>query len=337
MGTNDSFVMDSEYEVSSAVVSNEKEVSPQSIYTTVMRTVSNVSLVIQDIDFSNLFTSAECTDWSEVNHIYYQIANILFLLAFMFPSRNLVSFFFRAFIVGASSLHLMFGLKKSCSIDTVVWSLLFLIINTGWILVTLFRLRRTCLDKKLQPVYSKLFKPLKLSKSQFKMIMEQSRSKRILLPKEKYIQEKIDRVDSLTLVLSGRFVVSQQNTYLHCVSQNQFVDSPEWFGVSTDEYFQVTVTAVDKCEVLVWHRDKLKFFLQKHPFLEAVFDHVLGRDVVRKLIQVQVSSDENALIVQKKGRNRDFLSTLLGNPHRGEDKPKIKLGNIAENEHESLV
>ena len=26
---------------------------------------------------------------------------------------------------------------------------------------------------------------------------------------------------------------------LHLVNKNQFLDSPEWFGVTTDEYFQV--------------------------------------------------------------------------------------------------
>jgi hypothetical protein len=70
------------------------------------------------------------------------------------------------------------------------------------------------------------------------------------------------------------------------VTQNQFLDSPEWFGVTTDEYFQVSVTALEDCSILVWHRDKIKFDIMADPHMQAVFDHVIGRDVVRKLMQV---------------------------------------------------
>jgi hypothetical protein len=37
-----------------------------------------------------------------------------------------------------------------------------------------------------------------------------------------------------------RLVVSQNGRALHIVFAHQFLDSPEWFGVSTDEYFQVS-------------------------------------------------------------------------------------------------
>lgn len=38
---------------------------------------------------------------------------------------------------------------------------------------------------------------------------------------------------------SFRLVVSQNGRALHIVFPHQFLDSPEWFGVSTDEFFQV--------------------------------------------------------------------------------------------------
>ena len=108
--------------------------------------------------------------------------------------------------------------------------------------------------------------------------------------KEFVIEEKVSRVNSLSLVLSGRLLVSQAGRPLHVVSENQFLDSPEWFGVTTDEYFQVSVTALEECSILVWHRDRLKFHLMADSFLQVVFDHVLGRDVVKKLMQVGKSS-----------------------------------------------
>lgn len=49
--------------------------------------------------------------------------------------------------------------------------------------------------------------------------------------------------------------------------------------------------AMEQSRVLIWHRDKLKLSIMGEPFLQAVFDHILGRDVVKKLMQVtQVSA-----------------------------------------------
>lgn len=48
--------------------------------------------------------------------------------------------------------------------------------------------------------------------------------------------------------------------------------------------------AMEESRVLIWHRDKLKLSIMAEPFLQTVFDHILGRDVVKKLMQVtQVS------------------------------------------------
>lgn len=49
--------------------------------------------------------------------------------------------------------------------------------------------------------------------------------------------------------------------------------------------------AMEESRVLIWHRDKLKLSIMGDPFLQTVFDHILGRDVVKKLMQVtQVSA-----------------------------------------------
>lgn len=48
--------------------------------------------------------------------------------------------------------------------------------------------------------------------------------------------------------------------------------------------------AMEESRVLIWHRDKLKLSIMSEPFLQAVFDHILGRDVVKKLMQVTQAS-----------------------------------------------
>lgn len=91
-----------------------------------------------------------------------------------------------------------------------------------------------------------------------------------------------------------RLVVSQATKALHIVFPHQFLDSPEWFGVSTDDYFQVSITSMEEARVLIWHRDKLKLSIMTEPFLQIVFEHILSRDVVKKLMQVtQVVSTTN--------------------------------------------
>ncbi|EEB11347.1 popeye domain containing protein, putative [Pediculus humanus corporis] len=88
-------------------------------------------------------------------------------------------------------------------------------------------------------------------------------------------------------------VVSQNGRALHIVFPHQFLDSPEWFGVPTDEFFQVSITAMEESRVLIWHRDKLKLSIITDQFLQAVFDHILGRDVVKKLMQFEPFQRKN--------------------------------------------
>lgn len=49
---------------------------------------------------------------------------------------------------------------------------------------------------------------------------------------------------------------------------------------------------MEESRILLWHRDKLKLSIITDQFLQAVFDHILGRDVVKKLMQVYILSIE---------------------------------------------
>ena len=62
---------------------------------------------------------------------------------------------------------------------------------------------------------------------------------------------------------------------------------------------QISATALEETKVLVWHRDKLKLILMKNPYLHTVFEHIIARDVVRKLTQVtkQIVSKEGMIVI----------------------------------------
>ncbi|KAI8035133.1 hypothetical protein M5D96_012078 [Drosophila gunungcola] len=168
----------------------------------------------------------------------------------------------------------------------------------------------------MDSVYLALFQPLHVTRHQFKKVLNCMKVIRALKYQEVYAQEKVTKVDSLSLVLSGKLVVSQHQRALHIVFPHQFLDSPEWFGVSTDDYFQVSIMAMEESRVLIWHRDKLKLSIMAEPFLQTVFDHILGRDVVKKLMQVTQVSESIA--------SNGFLPSG-GYAEDAEDKPMLIL------------
>ena len=73
-------------------------------------------------------------------------------------------------------------------------------------------------------------------------------------------------------------------------------------------YFQVSATALEETKVLVWHRDKLKLTLMETPYLFTVFEHIIARDVVRKLAQVSFQFLD--FYGQKKQLNIEFFRNL---------------------------
>ncbi|KFB37899.1 AGAP000013-PA-like protein [Anopheles sinensis] len=228
----------------------------------------------------------ECLGFEAKEHLYYQIGHALFLVAFLAPNIPCGFLVLRCAAIAGCILMLLWGWFVNCSLDAVVWFGGFLVVNTIYAVILLCKLRPVKFDREIESVYVALFKPLRVSRHQFKKVLNCMKIVRSLKFQEIYVQEKITKVDSLSLVLSGKLVISQNHKAHHIVFPHQFLDSPEWFGVSTDDYFQVSIMAMEDSRVLIWHRDKLKLSMISEPFLETVFDHILGRDVVKKLMQV---------------------------------------------------
>ena len=64
------------------------------------------------------------------------------------------------------------------------------------------------------------------------------------------------------------------------------------------------MTALEPGTLLTWHRDRVKFCLMEEPRLQAIFDHVVARDVVRKLMQVR-----GTFAVKTSAVKRSIIST----------------------------
>ncbi|KRF82324.1 blood vessel epicardial substance isoform X2 [Drosophila novamexicana] len=258
----------------------------------------------------------QCLIWQQPHHLYFQLGWAFLFLAFLAPHGPFGSLWMRATLLIGCIMMGMYGYLIECTPDVVLWSGLGIGINFIYLIVVLCRLRPVRFDQEIEAVYVALFQPLCVTRHQFRKVLNCMKVIRALKYQEVYAQEKVTKVDSLSLVLSGKLVVSQHQRALHIVFPHQFLDSPEWFGVSTDDYFQVSIMAMEESRVLIWHRDKLKLSIMAEPFLQTVFDHILGRDVVKKLMQVTQVSESIA--------SNGFLPSG-GYAEDAEDKPMLIL------------
>ncbi|XP_058175624.1 uncharacterized protein LOC131290492 [Anopheles ziemanni] len=310
----------------------------------------------------------QCLGFEPKEHLYYQIGHALFLVAFLAPNMQCGFLVLRCAAIAGCILMLLWGWFVNCSLDAVVWFGGFLVVNTIYAVILLCKIRPVKFDREIESVYVALFKPLRVSRHQFKKVLNCMKIVRSLKFQEIYVQEKITKVDSLSLVLSGKLVISQNHKAHHIVFPHQFLDSPEWFGVSTDDYFQVSIMAMEDSRVLIWHRDKLKLSMIAEPFLETVFDHILGRDVVKKLMQVtqvgEIMAQSNGCVPSSfddaedkpmlaKGKGTDNgghgLTALINRQLQAlpriskyyycvaTDHNAWRLGRIDENDHETAV
>ncbi|XP_008202836.1 blood vessel epicardial substance isoform X1 [Nasonia vitripennis] len=261
-----------------------------------------------------------------VNHIYFQLANAFFLLSHLAPSGLHGVLYLRCTLLVGCAFLALWAWTIVCWLDAALWNALFVVINFVHVCTLLYRLRPVKFSKEIEEVYVAVFQPLRVSRHQFKKVLSCMKIIRQLKYQEVYAQEKVTKVDSLSLVLSGKLVVSQNGKALHIVFPHQFLDSPEWFGVSTDEFFQVSITAMEESRVLLWHRDKLKLSIISDQFLQAVFDHILGRDVVKKLMQVSetmAAASSQQLLQQQQQQQQQQNGQVIGLSHDTELDAKM--------------
>ncbi|XP_063233765.1 blood vessel epicardial substance [Bacillus rossius redtenbacheri] len=309
-------------------------------------TTYNISLL------SSVFGVTHCPQWGPVNHVYFQLANTFFFLSYLAPNGTYGILYLRCTLLVGCGFFALWGWAVRCSFDAFLWNAIFVGINLIHVCVLLFYLRPVKFSREIEEVYLALFRPLKVTRHQFKKVLDCMKLIRQLKYQEVYAQEKVTKVDSLSLVLSGKLVVSQNGRALHIVFPHQFLDSPEWFGVSTDEFFQVSITAMEESRVLIWHRDKLKLTIITDQFLQAVFDHILGRDVVKKLMQVSETmaasnnghlpnsaddGEDKPMLVVKKPGDGPGITALINRQLQAADPNAWRLGRIEEGDHETPV
>jgi blood vessel epicardial substance len=98
------------------------------------------------------WTIEQCFQWRRANHLYYQIGNAFLLLAFLAPNTSAGMLMLRCSLIIGCILLSMWGYLIECSMDTVIWSTLFLIVNVVYGAVLICRLRPVKFDKEIEAV-----------------------------------------------------------------------------------------------------------------------------------------------------------------------------------------
>lgn len=173
---------------------------------------------------------------------------------------------------------------------------------------------------EIEMAYRNLFRPLGVSRVDFQRLYSYTRGIQIIKPKDIYAMEDQTVVDRLSLLLTGRVSVVRAGITRHIVDCYQFLESPEWFGMNSSEKYQVSIVALEESQLLVWNRDKLKLSISSDRYLQIILDHILGRDIVKKLmlsldIDSANMSSEKTKLIQSNFPNDHIipLNTIQGN------------------------
>lgn len=114
----------------------------------------NVDTIIDDfIDIVDDWTINKCTTWQRPpHHIYFQLANVLFFIAFLSPSESYGSLFGRCTLVIGSIIMIMWSYLIECTYDIFIWNCLFSVANIIYLIILMYRLRPIRFEKDIESV-----------------------------------------------------------------------------------------------------------------------------------------------------------------------------------------
>ncbi|XP_034239009.1 blood vessel epicardial substance-like [Thrips palmi] len=229
---------------------------------------------------------AFCEGWEAIQNNLFQVSNLFFCIAFLVPRTFKQSVLLYRFLLvigfmlaaGWASFHL-------CAFDVFLWSLALMAINGVHTAFLVVRFLPPALSPDLTELYLKVFKPLKVSKKAFKELAREGSVLTLEAGDAYAVEEQTPADERLSILLKGKLAVSCDGTHLHHINTHQFVDSPEWEANhdSSENTFQVTISAEEECLYLCWPRMKLSRVLRHRPQVRIVLDTLIGKDITHKL------------------------------------------------------
>ena len=118
-------------------------------------------------------TGGVCVDWLDAQHALFQLANLCMVISFLTPSNFRHHCFFLRLMLNFGFLFLViWSAVFICMPDVLAWNLVFMLVNMLHLAYLGFQIIPQRFSKTCEDVYAKTFKPLKVSRRQFRDIAE---------------------------------------------------------------------------------------------------------------------------------------------------------------------
>eukprot|EP01029_Cantina_marsupialis_P029538 TRINITY_DN781815_c0_g1_i1.p1 TRINITY_DN781815_c0_g1~~TRINITY_DN781815_c0_g1_i1.p1 ORF type:complete len:331 (+),score=72.15 TRINITY_DN781815_c0_g1_i1:51-1043(+) len=232
-----------------------------------------------------------------LNDWIFQSANFFLLLSYI----NVNILWLRATLTLGSMAYAIWGwVTLAVAIDTVLWNVLFAVINIVHIILLLYRMRPIKLEPDFELVYEKIFKAT-MSRIDFFELTKGKAFVRTMSTGDYYATVG-SQPHNLSILISGEVYVedldkNKKKRKLHPISAFEFLDSPEWINraAQSGKRFNVSIKAMSDVKYLMFPRETLTRHLAKNPHLESIILGVTSVDVSKKLVRMNKVMDDFAL------------------------------------------
>ncbi|XP_077984507.1 popeye domain-containing protein 3-like [Glandiceps talaboti] len=226
-----------------------------------------------------------CPEGSDAQNVLFHLGHLGLAIACITPKMfSHHALFLRAVFIVAFLGLFLWAATISCMPDFLGWNLAFFVINCGKVVHIIYTMWPISFQER-DEVYTVLFKPIRMPRLAFKKLCDLGNVLSLKKGERYAVEMKTPADQKLSLLLSGSVRVTCEDTHLHTIQGNEFLDTPEWESCKPGygDTFQVTLTAVEDCIYLSWPRKKLALYLRKEAFTKAIFDNIIGKDIARKL------------------------------------------------------
>lgn len=102
--------------------------------------------------YTSIFSAKLCGHWGELNHVYFQIANVFFFLSYLAPNGAYGMLYLRCGLLVGCVFLALWSWTVKCYFDALVWNLTFVFINIVYMCTSLFYMSPYKFQKEIEEV-----------------------------------------------------------------------------------------------------------------------------------------------------------------------------------------
>ncbi|XP_039251913.1 popeye domain-containing protein 3-like [Styela clava] len=235
-------------------------------------------------------TWEECIYWFKtMPGSFFQLGNLFLLMMFMAGGTSVTCAVFTHFLgILSFTSFILWAYIDACSLDIMCWSGVIILVNLIQLIITCRRSRRiqNIMGKDgMGHLHSIRFSPFGVPPRLFvELVTCKGCEITHMEAGQNYATENKTPIDKISLLLNGRMKVLCNGKFLHYITQDTFIDSPEWTVAEPDSTrsFKVTITSDAACTYISWKRKGLIALLSKHKSLKKIMYAMIAKDVTAK-------------------------------------------------------